>query len=243
VATTPRAILETSRGWILGRLGAWADAEPILTAAVAVLEAGGPSDPLMLALDRLSMAMKNRDPGGSLAILDRAMNMARELGRTNELATYEMHLAGSLRDLGRLDEAVAALDRSRALCQLTGERYIESLTEWNWAEVEQTRGDDRAAIDHRRRELALFSEIGGNPRHEALAHAHIAHLARRLGDRDLEAFESDAARMLARHSGAPELVPRVEWALTTDDWFADQPVWKIPGNGAGTLGVQPAGHG
>jgi hypothetical protein len=134
-----------------------------------------------------------------------------------------MHLAGTLRDLGRIEEAVAALDRSRAICQQTGEHYIESVTEWISAEVQQTRGADEAAIAHRRRELEIFATIGGNPRHEALAHAHIAHLARRLGDAATSTFEADAARTLARHSGIPDLVPRVEWALATDDWFADQP--------------------
>ncbi|HEY2888309.1 MAG TPA: AAA family ATPase [Candidatus Limnocylindrales bacterium] len=219
----PRAILEMARGWIMGRNGHWPEAEPILVDAVTKLETRGPSPELMRALDRLSIAIGERDPAGSIAVVERAMAMARELGRTNELATYEMHLAGTLRGLGRLDEAVAALDRARAICLQTGERYIETVTEWISAEVEESRGDDRAAIVHRRRELEIFGGIGGNPRHEALAHAHIAHLSRRLGDQDLEAFEAEAARTLARHSGIPDLVPRVEWALATDDWFAAWP--------------------
>jgi DNA-binding SARP family transcriptional activator/tetratricopeptide (TPR) repeat protein len=231
-AAIPRAILDTTRGWILGRNGHWAEAEPILLQAVETLEARGPSPELMRALDRLSIAISDRDPAGSIAVVERAMAMARELGQMNELGTYEMHYAGTLRDLGRLDEAVAALDRSRALCRRTGELYIESVTEWIAAEVEQTRGEDRRAIEHRRRELELFTALGGNPRHEALAHAHIAHLSKRLGDGPTEAFEADAARRLARHSGIPDLLPRVEWALTTDDWFADQPVWDVPAEGA-----------
>jgi hypothetical protein len=134
-----------------------------------------------------------------------------------------MHLGGAFRDVGRLDEAVVALDRARGLSRLTGEQYIESVVEWMSAETEDTRGDPTAAIAHRRRELEIFSGIGGNPRHEALAHAHIAYLARRLGDVALERFEADAARIGARHSGIEGLEARVEWALTTDDWFAAPP--------------------
>lgn len=227
-APVPLAILASGRGWILGRNGHWAEAEPILLDAIATLEVAGPSMELMRALDRLSIAISDRDPAGSIAVVERAMAMARELGRRNELATYEMHYAGTLRDLGRLDAAIVALDRARAIARQTGERYVEAVTEWVWAEVDQTRGDERAAIEHRRRELELFGLLGGNARHEALAHAHIAHLSRRIGDGATEAFEADAARSLARHSGIRDLVPRVDWALTTPDWFADQPVWDAP---------------
>jgi DNA-binding SARP family transcriptional activator/tetratricopeptide (TPR) repeat protein len=248
-APIPRAALDTDVGWILGREGRWSEAEPILLRAVEVLEPSAPSAVLMRALDHLSIAIGARDPAASLPVVERAMAMARELGRTGELATYEMHFAGSLRHLGRLDEAVAALDRARVLSRQAGEDYIAAVTEWVSAEVRQTRGELRAAIDHRRRELEIFARIGGNPRHEALAHAHIAHLAVKLGDTRMASFEADAARALARHSGTPDLGSRVEWALGADDWFADQPVWQgagqpvAAGNAAGTAEPQPASNG
>lgn len=224
--TEPVAIakLNIPRGWIMGRDGHWPEATPLLSGAVTTLEALGPSTELMRALDRLAIA--NRDGGevaASIPILERALHMASELGLTGERATFEMHLAGSLHQVGRYDEAMTAIDRALVLCRLSGDRYIESVTEWIAAEIEESRDHFAEAIGHRRRELEIFGDIGGNPRHEALAHAHIAHLAGRLGDGSLAKAEAAAARFGARHSGIDGLEARVEWALATPDWFAPQP--------------------
>ena len=222
----PSARLDSARGWIQGRNGDWSGAREVLARACRVLEAGGPTPDLMRALDRLGIAYRDgqpSDPRAAIPVLERAIHMAVELGRTGERAGYEMHLAGALSSLGRRDEAIAALDRARGLARLTGEQYIESVIEWIAAEVEMSRGHLDRAIEHRRRELEIFAAIGGNPRHEALAHAHIAHLARRLGDVAVEREESETARYGARHSGIDGLEARVDWALTTDDWFADMP--------------------
>ena len=109
-----------------------------------------------------------------------------------------MHLAGCLRSLGELDRAVAELDRSIELTQFSGDRYIEAVAEWTAAGVEQARGRFAEAIAARRRELAILSDIGGNPQNQAMAHAHIAYLARRLGDEALAAAEEMSARNIAR---------------------------------------------
>jgi hypothetical protein len=142
-----------------------------------------------------------------------------------------MHLGGQLGELGRFEEALAALERGRALCAVTGEQYIGSVIEWNAAQVAQQMGRLEEAVDHRRRELAIFAEIGPNPRHQALAHAHIAHLSRLLADPETAAAEAGLARASARSGGDPDLVAHVEWALVTDDWFAEPPK---DGNTAGT---------
>lgn len=236
------ATLETARGWILGRAGAWTEATPLLARAVGVLEGRGPSEALMRALDRLGVAMWSVDaPERSVPILERAIRMSVELGRPGERGTYEMHLATALRRMGRLDEAMGALDRAVGLCELSGERYIESVSEWIAAEVEQSRGRDAAAIERRRRELAILAAIGGNARHEALAHAHIAHLARRTGDEDLARSEAAAARLTAAHAALPGLEAHVAWSLETEDWFAPWPADF--GNATGTSTGQPSGRG
>jgi DNA-binding SARP family transcriptional activator/tetratricopeptide (TPR) repeat protein len=219
------ALIDSTRAWILGREGDWNGAIDILTRTVATLDAGGPSPDLMRALDRLAIAYRDAAPSNAFAaipLLERAIGMAVELGRTGERATYEMHLAGAYQALNRLDDAIATLDRARGLCRLAGEQYIETVVEWVSAEVEQLRGNHAAAIAHRRRELEIFASIGGNARHEALAHAHLAHLARTVGDDRLASAEAEAARVGARHSGIDTLEARVEWALSTDDWFAPQ---------------------
>jgi len=217
-----RARVDSARGWIIGRDASWDEASAIIGPAVDILEAAGPSPDLMRALDRLAIAYRDADPGrpeAAIPVLERAIRMAVELGRTGERAAFELHLGGALLGVGRPDDAVAALDRARGLSQLTGERYIESVVEWNTAEVEQARGDYPAAIRHRRRELEIFAQIGGNPRNEAMAHAHIAQLAHRLADAGLERSETEAARVLARHSGIEGLDARIEEVLATPDWF------------------------
>jgi DNA-binding SARP family transcriptional activator/tetratricopeptide (TPR) repeat protein len=221
-----QALLDSMRAWVLGREGKWNAAVELLLRTIAELDTGGATPDLMRALDRLAIAYRDGTPSNAAAaipLLERAINMAVELGRTNERATYEMHLAGAYQALHRYDDAIVTLDRARGLCHLTGEQYIETVVEWVSAEVEELRGNLAEAIAHRRRELAIFAAIGGNPRHELLAHAHIAHLARLVGDRDLERAEAEAARIGARHSGIDGLMERVEWALTTEDWFGEMP--------------------
>jgi DNA-binding SARP family transcriptional activator/tetratricopeptide (TPR) repeat protein len=225
------ATLETMLGWVLGRHGEWTDAIPILRRAVETLERGGPSPALMRALDRLGVAVSNFEPMAAVTLFERARWLAVELAQTVEQATIEMHLGAQLGDLGRFEEALAALERGRALCAVTGERYIESVIEWNAAQVAQQMGRLSEAIEHRRRELGIFREIGPNPRHQALAHAHIAHLSRLLGDPASERTESDLARATAAQSGDEGIVARVAWALATEDWFAEEPQ---RGNAPGT---------
>jgi tetratricopeptide (TPR) repeat protein len=220
------ALLDSARAWILGREGHWNEAVEMLTRTIAALDTGQPTPDLMRALDRLAIAFRDAspsNPSAALPLIERAIDMAVELGKTNERATCEMHLAGVLQSLGRLDEAMLALDRARGLCRLSGEQYTETVIEWVAAEVEQLRGNPREAIGHRRRELEVFAAIGGNPRHEAMAHAHIARLARELADPELERSATDAALGGARHSGIDGLEARVEWALTTESWFSDMP--------------------
>jgi DNA-binding SARP family transcriptional activator/tetratricopeptide (TPR) repeat protein len=209
-----RARVDSARGWILGRTGDWSLATGILERAVGTFERRGPTADLMRALDRLAIAY--RDGGRlleSIPILERAIHMAVELGRSGERAAFEMHLAGALGNAGRLDEAVASLERARVLARQTGEQYIESVIEWVSAELEDLRGNPAQAIEHRRRELAILGEIGGNVQHEAMAHAHLAQLAARLGDDEQARTEAAFARSAARHSGIEGLDQRVEAAL------------------------------
>jgi DNA-binding SARP family transcriptional activator/tetratricopeptide (TPR) repeat protein len=226
-----RATLETTLGWVVCRHWSWAEGLPILRRAVDALEAGGSSPALVRALDRLGVAAASEDPHGAVAIFERARWMAIELAQTVEQATIEMHLGAQLGELGRFEEALAALDRGRVLCSISGEEYIATVIEWNAAQVAQQMGRLEEAIEHRRRELAIFREIGPNPRHEALAHAHIAHLARQLGLQSIEDAEAALARASARTGNDRGLEAHVDWALLTDDWFAEAPQ---PGNATGT---------
>jgi tetratricopeptide (TPR) repeat protein len=211
------ATLESDRGWILGRLDRAAEALPILEQAVAVLEGAGVPDILARALDRYGVsASEERRPELGVPILERALQLSIEVADSRLEATIRMHLAGCLRRLGLVDRASSELERAIQLTRFSGDRYIEAVSEWNAAVVDQSRGQFRDAVAHRRRELEILAEIGGNPQNEAMAHAHLAHLSRRLGDDGTANAEAVAARDLGRHAGIEGLGERVAVALETD---------------------------
>jgi len=218
------AVLQSARGWILIRRDMVAEAYPMLVQAVAVLERSGPSAVLMRTLDRLAVAVGTvQGPAASIPVFERALGVAVEIGETGEIAALAIHLAGSLRELGRLDEAMRELDRARAVCIRSGERYVESVTEWVTAEVDEDAGRHGDAIRRRRRELELLAAIGGNPRNEAMAHAHIASLAHRLDDDRTARIEAESARAIARHAGLDGLVADVDRTLGTESWAVGGP--------------------
>jgi DNA-binding SARP family transcriptional activator/tetratricopeptide (TPR) repeat protein len=214
-----RAFLESGLGWIRGRRGDWSTAHELLVQAVAVLEPVAPPDILARSVDRLAVAIRDTGaPDRSIPVFDRALGLAIEAADAHEEAMIRMHLAGALRDTGDLEAARTQLGRSLFLCHLTGDRYIEAVTTWILAEVEDTAGRYEEAIGLRRAELELLGTAGGNPQNQAMAHAHIAHLADRLGDPILAASEADAARAAAEHSGIDHLPGLIERALGATDW-------------------------
>jgi DNA-binding SARP family transcriptional activator/tetratricopeptide (TPR) repeat protein len=214
-----KAFLESGLGWILGRRGDWRSAHDLLARAVEVLEPLAPPDLLARSLDRLAVAI--RDTGAarrSIPVFERALGLTVESANVHEEAMVRMHLASALRTTGDLEAARSNLERSLFLCRLTGDRYIEAVTTWILAEVEDTGGRYAEAIGLRRAELEILGSIGGNPQNQAMAHAHVAHLARRLGDAALAETEAEAARAVAAHAGVEHLPALIERALTALDW-------------------------
>ncbi|HSL97415.1 MAG TPA: AAA family ATPase [Candidatus Deferrimicrobiaceae bacterium] len=241
------ATLSSSRGWILGRLGRYGEAEPLLRSSIATLERGTASAALMRALDRLAMAVPSLGSTEAVRLLERALLLADEIGEVREQTTLRMHLAAALRRAGDLDRARDEVGRAVRAARMTGERYLESVCEWIAADIEHAAGRIDDAIEHRRRELAIFAEIGGNPTHEAMAHGHLSHLASLAGDSALAAEEAAAALLIARHSGSRDLVARLEhrlrygWPLGGEGPGPDdRPSTEDEGNAAGTA-VRQAG--
>lgn len=215
-----RAVLLADRGWIVGRLGRWRDSRRLLEDAVAVLERGAVPDVLTRALDRLGVAIRDTgEPAVALSVFDRAIRLASDGHDSKLQAAIGEHVAGALRMLGRLDEARSTVLGAIEFARMSGDRYMESVSEWIASEVDHSAGDLASARRRRQRELEILTDIGGNPQNEALAHAHLAHLARLLGDVPGAAAASDAARAVARHAGIPLLERRVEAALAASDWF------------------------
>jgi tetratricopeptide (TPR) repeat protein len=215
-----RASLQADRAWIVGRLGRWRESRAMLEEVMPVLERG--ATPLLLArsLDRLGVTLRDTgEPAAALPVFDRAMTLARGINDTRMEAVVGEHLAGALRELGRLDEARSAATNAIEVARRSGDRYMESVSEWIASEVDHSAGDLASARRRRTRELEILATIGGNPQNEAMAHAYLAHVARLEGDQPLVDRESAAARAIALHSGIPRLIRRVEAALGAQDWF------------------------
>jgi len=215
-----RAFLESGLGWIRGRQGDWNTAYELLEPVVAVMERGAPADLLARALDRFAVAIRDRGrPERSIPVFRRALGLCREAGNVHEEAIVRMHLASALRDGGDLIAARDEVGKTIELTRLTGDRYIDSVAHWILAEVEDSAGDRELAAAARRTEIEILVSIGGNPQNQAMAHAHLAHLAARDGDGDTAAAEAEAARSLAAHAGLDYLPGLVERAITATDWF------------------------
>lgn len=238
-----RASLEADLAWIDGRRGNWRRAYDRLARAVDVLDAGeAPAGLLARSLDRLGVAMRDAvDAVGSVAILERAHGLAVAAGDARLAGVIRMHLGGVYRQIGDVEAARREIDAALRSCSMTGDAYIEAVSVWIAAEVEHVAGRFREAIALRRRELELLHRLGGNAPNEGMAHAHIAYLARQLGDADLEASAAQAARLVARHAGLPHLPKRIETALASTTWFIDDVVPPgVSGNAAGTRPLDPS---
>jgi DNA-binding SARP family transcriptional activator/tetratricopeptide (TPR) repeat protein len=239
------ATLQSSRGWVLARMGRSDLAEPLLRASIATLERRPASAALMRALDRLASGLPSVPPREASQLLERALVLSREIGEEREQTTLRMHLAGRLMEAGLIEEARTEVRRAIEKARVTGERYLESVSEWIAAEVEQAAGRPEEAIEHRRRELAIFDEIGGNSLHEAMAHAHLSHLATLSGDPELATAEAAAARLVARHAGDGSLARRVDrrlaegWPLATGGPAPPGSDDAGPGNSVGTVADDP----
>ncbi len=217
-AVVARANLNRWVGWILGRLQRYDESIERLSDAVRVLEAAGAPRDAMNALDQLGIMLEMvRRSDEAIDLLERSLAIALDL---NDIRgeTVRMHLGTALTRSGRPGRARPHIARALEVTHQMGDRYLEAVTAWAAAEMEDALGDVTAATEMRRRELALLASIGGNPHNEALAHAHLAHLARRTGDDATFAVEAAEARRLAEASPHPGYGARIEEALEIASW-------------------------
>jgi hypothetical protein len=131
----------------------------------------------------------------------------------------EIHLAATFTRLGRASSARPHAARGLEVARLMGDRYGEAVAAWTAAELEDLAGDLPTAVALRREELRLLAAIGGNPHNEALAHAHLANLAWRVGDSATFEREAASATDLAAQSPDPEYPGRIRSLLQAADWW------------------------
>lgn len=203
-----RAVLETELGWTLHRRGRAAEALPMLQRSTRVFEDGGSWDLAAWSLDYLAMThVALGDPQRGLALLDRAL--ARDGNRADHVrrGVILIHRAAVLRRLGRLEEALGAVEEGVRIVRRSRDRYLLSVGCRAAAEIHDARGDLSGAVDARTEELTLLPVT--NHRHLATAHAHLASLYRRQG----RAADHDRAVRAARASVQASADPDVTDAV------------------------------
>lgn len=213
-AEIPRALLDIEEGWTRHRMGQVSTGIELLARAATVTEDAGDWHLAARALDRLGSALDQVDLDASLATLEQARDACARTGDRALTAVIGMHMAGTLRALGRADDALPVIVEAARLADEVGDAYTRSVAHWIAAEVHTSRGDLATALSERDAEVALLEEWG-NHMHLAAAHAHRASLLRRLG-RPVESGEAaTAARHAAGLTDLPAVVERTERALVT----------------------------
>lgn len=218
-AAAARARVRTSIGWCLVRLRRFDDALPQLEDALEVLERSGDRPGAMRALDFLGVLLRHLGrPDEGVVRLERSLALALALDDSRGEMLARIHIAAALTRSGHPARARVHSDRGLELGSLTGDRYAEAVGAWGAAEMEDDLGDRAAAAAYRQRELRLLASIGGNPHNEALAHAHLAHLARSGGDDIGFAREAETALTLAGRSDDTGYAARIKEALEAESW-------------------------
>ncbi len=217
-AFAARAKVRETIAWCIGRLHRFDEAIAMLEECAQVAESVGNRRDGINVLDRLGtmLVMVGRDEE-AIERLEQALAIALELGDVRG-ETVRCHLGTALTRSGHPGRARPHLERALEICHQMGDRYLESIAAWMTAENEDALGNLDAARSMRRRELGLLESIGGNPHNQALAHAHLAHLARRAGDAATAAIEASRARELAARDPDPGYPGRVEQFLSAARW-------------------------
>ncbi len=192
-----------------------------LEAAEAILARAGSDVLRMEVLDCLWGPLESLGRGDeTLAGLNEALAIALRLRDVSWEARIRTHIGFRMVIGGTPGRARPHLDRAIWVADMVGDPYMESVATWASAEMAYALGDDVTAQGLRRRELELLAGLGGNVRHEALAHVHLAHIARRADRHDAMREEEALARALAAEASAtnPDFGRRIDAYLAAERW-------------------------
>ncbi|MGP1275457.1 MAG: tetratricopeptide repeat protein [Caulobacterales bacterium] len=168
------ALLRQRYGRALQMAGRAAEAEPILRQALADTEAvfGTGTSQSILAMGYLASAMFDQAAFEEAERLQRrALGEAARLDegvRAHSVAAIENNLAGTLRMLGRLDEAEALYRSSLAHAEETGEPLSLAMSLENLAGCVRVQGRLDEAANLQMRALQLYREVLGESHPEAV---------------------------------------------------------------------------
>ena len=219
-ANAARARLRSAAGWCLVRMRRIDEALPMMWEAYA--ELGEDPDPRseIRVLDMLGVTLHYAGRGAEerRRYIERALAIAIEARDSAWETATTIHLGVLFARSGAARRGRPYLERGVELGRLTGDRYLEALAVSALAEAEDALGDYPAAIAARGRELELLGSTGGNAHHAAMSHAHLAHLARLMGDDAAAEHDAGEARRLALASDEPGYAARIERAIAIASW-------------------------
>ena len=216
-----RGILMMEAGWMLFRHQRLHESLAHLEAAEPILSASGSDALRMQVLDCLWGPLESLGRGDETVDgLHEALAIAIRLRDVTFEGRIRMHLGFRMVIGGTPGRARPHLERSINVASMVGDPYMESVGSWASAEMAYALADDAAAERFRRRELELLTSIGGNVRHEAMAHAHLVHILRRVGRSEAAWEEDGRARALAAEASVtdPDFGRRVDAYLDADTW-------------------------
>ena len=169
-----RTRILVERGMIAQRAGDPVRATALADAALAL--AAGTADPVALARaeDLLGILARNRgDLVGARDHLERALAAIDAVALSNaDSSTLDdpgsriavlNTLALVCADAGERSRAIALTQEALHLCEHQGDRHRQAALENNLADLLQATGRPTEAMDHLRRAVTLFAEIGGRP--------------------------------------------------------------------------------
>jgi tetratricopeptide (TPR) repeat protein len=131
--------------------------------ALALAEAAGDRRAEAQAHNILGViARSTGDVDTALDHLRRSLDLARELGDGPAEAAALNNLALVERDSSAFARAIELTGQALALCSVYGDRHREAALENNLADLHHAAGDDDQSMDHLKRAVSLFSDVGAD---------------------------------------------------------------------------------
>src|SRR5215218_8370065 len=160
-AQARRAGLAVDRGLVAHRQGRPGDAERLAAEALALATEAGDADALARAYGITGMlASSGGDHDRARRHLEQSLTLAEGLADPSARVAALNNLALAHRATGDLDQAIARTRAALELCARQGDRHREAALHNNLADLLHLDGRPAEAMEHLKRAVAIFAEVG-----------------------------------------------------------------------------------
>jgi DNA-binding SARP family transcriptional activator len=160
-AQARRAGLAVDRGLVAHRQGRTADAGRLAAEAMELATEAGDADALARAHGMLGMlASSGGDHDRARQHLEQSLALAEGLADPSARVAALNNLALAHRATGDLDQAIARTRDALELCARQGDRHREAALHNNLADLLHLDGRPAEAMDHLKRAVAIFADVG-----------------------------------------------------------------------------------